>query len=202
MPILPCFILAVVAGGSIGFGALYYSIVASDGDVSFATIRVLGGVVFSLGLAIVLIDGAEPFTGNNLIVMAWASGKIFHNGNAAQLGDRLCWKLFWGRRSRHPSPTFTSSRHEWWTHRTDDIEHSGRKDLPRYGNAVRQGYPLRHVSLLGSLVCLCRPFGHRQNCRSNTADLCSRRGWLRALRRQYVFSTPSLAPDGSWPGPR
>ena len=76
MPILPSFILAVVAGGSIGFGALYYSIVASDADLSFATIRVLGGVVFSLGLAIVLIGGAELFTGNNLIVMAWASGKI------------------------------------------------------------------------------------------------------------------------------
>ena len=59
MPVLPSFILAVVAGGSIGFGALYYSIVASDADLSFATIRVLGGVVFSLGLAIVLIGGAE-----------------------------------------------------------------------------------------------------------------------------------------------
>jgi formate transporter len=76
MPILPCFILAVVAGGSIGFGALYYSIVASDADLSFATVRVLGGLVFSLGIAIVLLAGAELFTGNNLIVMAWASGKI------------------------------------------------------------------------------------------------------------------------------
>jgi formate transporter len=76
MPIVPCFVLAVVAGGSIGFGALYYSIVASDADLSFATMRVLGGVVFSLGMAIVLIAGAELFTGNNLIVMAWASGKI------------------------------------------------------------------------------------------------------------------------------
>jgi formate transporter len=76
MPIVPCFALAVVAGGSIGFGALYYSIVASDADLSFATVRVLGGVVFSLGMAIVLIAGAELFTGNNLIVMAWASGKV------------------------------------------------------------------------------------------------------------------------------
>jgi formate/nitrite transporter len=56
--------------------ALYYTIVASDGDLSFATVRVLGGLVFSLGLVIVLIGGAELFTGNNLIVMAWASGKI------------------------------------------------------------------------------------------------------------------------------
>jgi hypothetical protein len=39
MPVVPCFVLAVVAGGSIGFGALYYSIVASDADLSFATVR-------------------------------------------------------------------------------------------------------------------------------------------------------------------
>ena len=74
MAFLPSFMLAVVAGGSIGLGALYYTIVACDPDLSFATIRVVGGLVFSLGLAIVLIGGAELFTGNNLIVMAWASG--------------------------------------------------------------------------------------------------------------------------------
>jgi formate/nitrite transporter len=76
MPFLPCFMLAVVAGGGIGLGALYYTIVASDADMSFAAVRVLGGLVFSLGLVIVLVGGAELFTGNNLIVMAWASGKI------------------------------------------------------------------------------------------------------------------------------
>jgi formate transporter len=76
MPFLPSFMLAAVAGGSIGLGALYYTIVASDAGLSFATGRVLGGLVFSLGLAIVLVAGAELFTGNNLIVMAWASRKI------------------------------------------------------------------------------------------------------------------------------
>jgi formate transporter len=76
MPLLPSFMLAAVAGGSIGLGALYYTIVASDADLSFATGRVVGGLVFSLGMAIVLIAGAELFTGNNLIVMAWASSKI------------------------------------------------------------------------------------------------------------------------------
>jgi formate transporter len=76
MPFLPCFMLSVVAGGSIGFGALYYTIVSSDADLSFATTRLLGGLVFSLGLALVLVGGAELFTGNNLIVMAWASGRV------------------------------------------------------------------------------------------------------------------------------
>jgi formate transporter len=76
LPLLASFMLAIVAGGSIGFGALYYTIVASDPTLGFATVRVVGGLVFSLGLALVLVGGAELFTGNNLIVMAWASGKV------------------------------------------------------------------------------------------------------------------------------
>jgi formate transporter len=76
LPFLASFMLAIVAGGSVGFGALYYTIVASDAELSFATIRVLGGLVFTLGLALVLVGGAELFTGNNLIVMAWASGRV------------------------------------------------------------------------------------------------------------------------------
>jgi len=76
LPFLASFMLAIVAGGGIGFGALYYTIVASDPTLSFATIRVLGGLVFTLGLTLVLVGGAELFTGNNLIVMAWASGKV------------------------------------------------------------------------------------------------------------------------------
>jgi formate/nitrite transporter len=76
LPFLVSFMLAIVAGGGIGFGALYYTIVVSDPALSFATARVVGGLVFSLGLTLVLIGGAELFTGNNLIVMAWASGKV------------------------------------------------------------------------------------------------------------------------------
>src|SRR5262245_4894898 len=76
LPFLASFMLAIVAGGGIGFGALYYTVVASDATLSFATARVLGGLVFTLGLALVLVGGAELFTGNNLIVMAWASGKV------------------------------------------------------------------------------------------------------------------------------
>lgn len=76
MPFLPSFTLAVVAGGAIGLGALYYTIVVSDPSLGFAAARLLGGLVFCLGLVIVLIGGAELFTSNNLIVMAWASGKV------------------------------------------------------------------------------------------------------------------------------
>jgi formate/nitrite transporter len=76
LPLQASFMLAVVAGGGIGLGALYYTIVVSDAELSFAVARVLGGLTFSLGLALVLVGGAELFTGNNLIVMAWASRKV------------------------------------------------------------------------------------------------------------------------------
>lgn len=76
LPPLASFMLAIVAGGSIGLGALYYTIVASDAQLGFAATRVVGGLVFTLGLALVIVAGAELFTGNNLIVMAWASGKV------------------------------------------------------------------------------------------------------------------------------
>ena len=76
LPAQASFMLAIVAGGSVGLGALYYTIVASDAELSFATTRLVGGLAFSLGLALVLVGGAELFTGNNLIVMAWASGRV------------------------------------------------------------------------------------------------------------------------------
>jgi formate/nitrite transporter len=76
LPVTASLMLAVVAGGGVGFGALYYTIVASDPDLGFAAARVGGGLAFTLGLALVLVGGAELFTGNNLIVMAWASGKV------------------------------------------------------------------------------------------------------------------------------
>jgi formate transporter len=36
----------------------------------------LAGLTFSLGLILVVVAGAEPFTGNNLIVLAWAKRKV------------------------------------------------------------------------------------------------------------------------------
>ena len=76
LPFLTSLMLSVIAGGSIGLGALYYTVIISDPGLTFATARVMGGLAFSLGLVIVLVGGAELFTGNNLIVMAWASGHV------------------------------------------------------------------------------------------------------------------------------
>jgi formate transporter len=68
--------LGMLAGAFIGLGALYFVIVASDPGLGFAAARVLGGVCFSLGLLLVVVAGAELFTGNNLLAMAWADGKV------------------------------------------------------------------------------------------------------------------------------
>ena len=76
MPLLPLTMLGVLAGGFIGLGALSYTLVTSDATLGFAAQRLLGGVAFSLGLILVVVAGAELFTGNNLIAMAWAEGKV------------------------------------------------------------------------------------------------------------------------------
>jgi formate transporter len=76
LPLLTMFMLSVLAGAFIGLGALYFVIVRSDPALGFAARQVLGGVVFSMGLLLVVVAGAELFTGNNLLAMAWADGKI------------------------------------------------------------------------------------------------------------------------------
>ncbi len=76
MPLLQMALLGVLAGAFIGLGALYYTLVVSDASPGFALSRVLGGVWFSLGLLLVVVAGAELFTGNNLLAMAWADGRI------------------------------------------------------------------------------------------------------------------------------
>lgn len=76
LPLLTMWLLAMLAGAFVGLGALYFTLVRSDPSLGFATAQVLGGVVFSLGLLLVVVAGAELFTGNNLLAMAWADGKI------------------------------------------------------------------------------------------------------------------------------
>ena len=70
------FALAVLAGSFIGLGAEFCTLVITDSGLGFGLNKLLGGLVFSLGLILVIVAGAELFTGNNLIVMAWVSGKL------------------------------------------------------------------------------------------------------------------------------
>lgn len=72
------FFLSVLAGAFIAMGAIFATTVTAgaSGVLSYGVTRLLGGLVFCLGLILVIVAGAELFTGNNLIVMAWASGKV------------------------------------------------------------------------------------------------------------------------------
>lgn len=76
MATLPLLMLGMLAGAFIGLGAMFFVLVRSDPTLGFALSSVLGGFVFSLGLLLVVVAGAELFTGNNLLAMAWADGKI------------------------------------------------------------------------------------------------------------------------------
>ena len=70
------FVLAVLAGAFISLGALFSTVVTAGGDTSPGVSRLLGGVVFALGLVLVVVGGAELFTGNTLVVIAFASRRV------------------------------------------------------------------------------------------------------------------------------
>lgn len=68
--------LALLAGVFIGFGGAAYTMVMTGVDATFGPARLLGGVVFSLGLILVIVGGAELFTGNALMTIAAVDRKI------------------------------------------------------------------------------------------------------------------------------
>ena len=68
--------LAVLAGAFIALGAMFATTVSAGGALPYGVTRLLAGLAFSLGLILVVVAGAELFTGNNLIVMAWAGRKV------------------------------------------------------------------------------------------------------------------------------
>lgn len=69
--------LAVLAGAFIALGAMFYTLVIHEpGMLPIGLLKWLGGLAFCLGLVLVVVAGAELFTGNNLLVMAFVDGKI------------------------------------------------------------------------------------------------------------------------------
>jgi len=71
-------VLAMLAGAFIALGALFATTVlaGAHGAVPYGISHFLAGLAFSLGLILVVVGGAELFTGNTLMVMAWAGGKV------------------------------------------------------------------------------------------------------------------------------
>jgi len=69
-------LLSGLAGAFIALGGLFYAVVVTGSELGLGPTRLLGGAAFSLGLVLVVVAGAELFTGNNLVAMAWASRRI------------------------------------------------------------------------------------------------------------------------------
>ena len=67
LSLLSMIMLGVLAGVFIGLGALFFVLIKSDSTLGFAVSQVIGGLAFSLGLILVIVAGAELFTGNNLL---------------------------------------------------------------------------------------------------------------------------------------
>ncbi len=76
--IVPTFVLAVLAGAFIALGAAFATTVSAGagGMLPYGIVRLVAGLAFSLGLILVIVGGAELFTGNNLLAMAWAARRI------------------------------------------------------------------------------------------------------------------------------
>ena len=70
-------VLGVLAGAFIAFGAIFMTVVLTGaGDLPWGVGRLLAGVAFSLGLILVIVGGAELFTGDSLMIVACASRRI------------------------------------------------------------------------------------------------------------------------------
>lgn len=76
LALVDSFALAVLAGAFIAIGGAFATLAMTGSTLPFGATRVLGGITFSLGLILVVVAGAELFTGNNLVAMAWASRAI------------------------------------------------------------------------------------------------------------------------------
>ena len=86
--------LAILAGAFIALGSIFYTTVTTGlgAHWPYGMVKLIGGLVFCLGLILVIVAGAELFTGNALIIMAWAGRKIttrklFHNWGLVYIGN-------------------------------------------------------------------------------------------------------------------
>jgi formate transporter len=71
------FVLGVLAGAFIALGAVFMTVVLTGAEqLPWGVMRLIGGLAFSLGLILVIVGGAELFTGDSLMIVACASRRI------------------------------------------------------------------------------------------------------------------------------
>jgi formate transporter len=93
LDILRMFLLAILAGAFIAMGAVFATTVSAGGsNLPYGITRLLAGVTFSLGLILVVVSGSELFTGNSLVIIAFANrrislGALLRNWGIVYLGN-------------------------------------------------------------------------------------------------------------------
>ena len=185
------FVLAVLAGAFIALGAMFATTVTRRAARTspFGVARLLAGLAFCLGLILVVVAGAELFTGNNLIVMAWASRRVTLGAAAAQLGDRLRRQP---RRRASPRPLLVFARRQYeFGDGAVGVNAPCDRRTPRRASASARRS--RWAMLCNALVCLAVWLSYsarttdRQGPRDPVPDHRLRRRRLRAQRRQHVL---------------
>jgi len=139
------FALAVLAGSFIGLGALFSTVVTAGGSATGVT-RLLGGLVFSLGLILVVVSGAELFTGNTLIVMSVVSRRL----PIARL--LRCWAIVYVGNAVGAIATATLVV---WSGRLDDPEIAARAGaIATTKTSLTVPHAFFSAVLANALVCL------------------------------------------------
>jgi len=192
-PVVTTFVLGVVAGAFIALGGVFAITIGTGSELGFGPTRLLAGVGFSLGLILVVVAGAELFTGNNLIVMSTVTGNIGVRRLLANWGV-----VYLGNAIGALSVVAMVYIGEWW--RGDDL---GIGVTALSTAAVKTSLPffvvLARGILANALVCrrlACRrgPLGDRQGRGDRLPDLGVRCRRIRTQHRQHV-----LHPDGARP---
>src|SRR5512136_1288469 len=93
LDILRMFLLDILAGAFIAMGAIFATTVSAGASaLPYGVTRLLAGLSFTLGLILVVVSGSELFTGNNLIIIAFANrritlAKLLRNWGVVYLGN-------------------------------------------------------------------------------------------------------------------
>ena len=185
-------VLSVLAGAFVSFGAIFATTVSagsigvtaadstwvSSATLPYGIVRLLIGLVFSVGLIMVIIAGAELFTGNSIIVMAWASGKV--TTRALLLNWVLSFSGKFRRRDFDRGPdVLHDTIHVWQRHgRTGRIEHGECEGVTRFHPGADTRYYVQCTCVPGSMDVLQRSHEHRQGCHGCPSHRRIRRGWL------------------------
>ena len=200
LPLLTLWMLGMLAGAFIGLGALYFTLVVSDASLGFAAARVAGGVCFSLGLLLVVVAGAELFTGNNLLAMGWADGcvslrEVLRNWvvvcaanfvGAAGLALLVYLSGHWEMNGGAVGATYLKIA-------------AAKAALPVVARVLPRR-AVQHPGVHGGVDGAGRAQRRGQVRRHPAADLGVRRRRLRALDRQHVLLPAGAAAEVARPG--